>query len=329
MTLSESALLREAAATGFQPESLEKVHRLLELLNGFRSHPFLKSRIALKGGTALNLFVFNVPRLSVDLDLNYIGAVDRQAMLDERLKIEKAVEDVCGRLGISIRRAPSEHAGGKWRMSYMTAFGRSGALELDINFMLRSPLWPPVVSNSNQVGAVSATNVSLMDIHEIAAGKLAALFSRNASRDLFDVRELFHKKELEQAKIRLAFVIYGGFNRRDWREICIDDVKADPVDVDRKLLPMLRADIAPARDQIEKWSEKLQTECRERLSVILSLTSDEVEFLTRLNDRGVISPELLTEDDHLRQVIRSHPGLQWKAINVRKFRGLPEKEESR
>ena len=327
MTLSESALLREAAATGFQPESLEKVYRLLELLNGFRSHPFLKSRFALKGGTGLNLFIFNVPRLSVDLDLNYIGTVDREAMLDERPKIEKAVEDVCGRLGISVRRAPSEHAGGKWRMSYMTAFGRTGTLELDINFLLRSPLWPSVISDSREIGTFSATNVPLLDIHELEAGKLAALFSRNASRDLFDVRELFRQKEFDAAKLRIAFVVYGGINRRDWREIGIEEVKADPVDVDRMLLPMLRADLAPSKDRIKKWSEELRAECHERLSAILPLSDVEVEFLTQLNDRGIIAPELLTRDDRLREIICNHPGLRWKAVNVRKYRGLSEDGE--
>jgi len=74
MTISQQRLMAEAAATGFRPEILEKVIHLLNLLEGFRAHPFLKNRCALKGGTALNLFLFDVPRLSVDIDLNYIGA---------------------------------------------------------------------------------------------------------------------------------------------------------------------------------------------------------------------------------------------------------------
>ena len=74
---------RKAQETGFRPEILEKVLQLLHLLESFLSHPYLKDRIVLKGGTALNLFYFDVPRLSVDIDLNYIGAVDREAMLQE------------------------------------------------------------------------------------------------------------------------------------------------------------------------------------------------------------------------------------------------------
>ena len=97
MNMTPQAMAREAAATGFGAELLEKVFRLMALLDALNSHPFLKTRIALKGGTALNLFHFDVPRLSVDIDLNYIGAVDRDTMLAEKPKAEQAVQAVCSR----------------------------------------------------------------------------------------------------------------------------------------------------------------------------------------------------------------------------------------
>ena len=84
MKLTAEDLRREAAATGFSTDALEKALRLLALLDAIRSHPFLGPRVALKGGTALNLFVFDVPRLSIDIDLDYIGSVARDTMLAER-----------------------------------------------------------------------------------------------------------------------------------------------------------------------------------------------------------------------------------------------------
>ena len=51
MKLSPEKLQAEAEATGFRPDTLEKALHLLTLLDGFRSHPFLKGRLALKGGT--------------------------------------------------------------------------------------------------------------------------------------------------------------------------------------------------------------------------------------------------------------------------------------
>jgi predicted nucleotidyltransferase component of viral defense system len=89
--ISKEKLLTEAELTGFRAEILEKVIHLLNLLETLNSHPFLKDRLALKGGTALNLFVFPLPRLSVDIDLNYIGTVDRESMLAERPKVEEAI----------------------------------------------------------------------------------------------------------------------------------------------------------------------------------------------------------------------------------------------
>jgi predicted nucleotidyltransferase component of viral defense system len=82
MKLTSVMVTHEAISTGFEPEPLEKVLRLVGLLEGLHGHPFLKPRIALKGGTALNLFWFDVPRLSVDIDINYIGAADRETMIE-------------------------------------------------------------------------------------------------------------------------------------------------------------------------------------------------------------------------------------------------------
>ena len=173
-----------AEATGFRLEVLEKTARLLGLLEAIQRHPFLKGKIALKGGTALNLFVFDVPRLSVDIDLNYIGAKEREAMLAERPKVEQAVHAVFAREGFAVRRMPEEHAGGKWLLRYGNTFGRTGNLEVDINFMFRVPLWPVASHDSHPVGPWRATRIPVMDYHELAAGKLAALLSRRQVRDL-------------------------------------------------------------------------------------------------------------------------------------------------
>jgi hypothetical protein len=320
--LSPADLQREAEATGFRAEALEKVLRLLELLEGFRSHPFLKSRVVLKGGTALNLFVIDVPRLSVDIDLNYIGAVGRDAMLAERPKVEQAIEAVCSRMGIQIKRVPGEHAGGKWRLSYTSAYGRPGALEVDVNFLLRTPLWPVATADSKRIGAFGVTEVPMLDLHELAAGKLAALFGRAASRDLFDVRELLGAATLDPEQLRLGFVAYGGISRRDWRTVSLDDVQADSREVDQQLVPLLRAGAAPARTELAEWSKRLVSDCRERVAALLPLRAAETEFLDHLNDRGEIVPELLTADQDMQRLLRGHPGLRWKALNVRQHRGL-------
>lgn len=88
MKISNEQLQKEATTTGFRPEILEKVWHLMTILNAVNEHFFLSGKLVLKGGTALNLFIFDLPRLSVDIDFNYIGQTDRDAMLRERPLIE-------------------------------------------------------------------------------------------------------------------------------------------------------------------------------------------------------------------------------------------------
>jgi predicted nucleotidyltransferase component of viral defense system len=325
--LTRTDLIREAAATGFQAEPLEKVIRLLGLLDALRSHPFLKTRIALKGGTALNLFASDVPRLSIDIDLNYLGAAKMETMQTDRPKVEQAVQAVCGRLGIEIKRSPVDHAGGKWRLSYIAVSGRTGTLELDVNFMFRTPLWPPEKGDSRPIGSFRATQVTVLDVHELAAGKMAALLARSAGRDLFDVREILSRKDLDVTKLRLGFVVYGGINRKDWRGVSVDDIQADPREIDRTLLSLLRADLVPPKEQIARWTRLLVDDCRGHVSAVLPLAPNEREFIGRLNEKGDIVSELLTGDKAMQTTIRDHPGLKWKAQNVKKHFGIASDEE--
>jgi predicted nucleotidyltransferase component of viral defense system len=306
-----------AASLGFRPDSLEKVFRLLSLLETLRSHAFLRPRVALKGGTALNLFLFDVPRLSVDIDLNYIGSADRETMLADKPKLEQAIQAVCLREGLTIKRMPGEHAGGKWRLSYTNTKGSLDRLEVDLNFMLRVPLWPVETLDSVPLGPGSATQIAVVDRHELAAGKLAALCARHASRDLFDARELLRRTDLDRTKLRLAFVVYGGLNRKDWRTLQIEDIDGDAHEVKRELVPMLRANIQPGDAEIIAWTETLVRETRELMSAVLPLAENEREFLERLNGAGDIVPALLTEDPTLRASIQSHPGLLWKAKHMK------------
>lgn len=69
----EAAVNAVHRQTGFDQFYIEKVLRLLRILENFFTHPALRDKYVLKGGTALNLFYFDLPRLSVDIDLNYLG----------------------------------------------------------------------------------------------------------------------------------------------------------------------------------------------------------------------------------------------------------------
>jgi predicted nucleotidyltransferase component of viral defense system len=322
MNISQEALSSLTSLTGFRQDVIEKVVRLMSLLNTINSHTFLKGKLALKGGTALNVFIFEFPRLSVDIDLNYIGAIDRDEMLAEKPKIEQALQAVFSREDYNIKRVPTEHAGGKWRLGYQNAAGRPGNLEIDLNFMLRQPLLKVKKLNSYSLGDFTVQSFPVLDFHELMAGKLAALFSRRQARDLFDVYELLSLPDIEKKLLRMTFIVYGAMNRKDWRTISLDDIIFNSVELDRMLLPVLNKKISQKISSLPSFGENLVDQCRKKLSIVFPFSESELKFLNAILDHGEIKPDLITEDPKFQNCISNHPMLKWKALNVRKHFNL-------
>ena len=104
---SVQTLQRLADESGYQLGMLEKVLRLLDLLQETAGDPVLSERLVLKGGTALNAFYLGLDRLSVDIDLNYVGALDRALMLRERPTVEAALNRLLDSQGYGVRRQPA------------------------------------------------------------------------------------------------------------------------------------------------------------------------------------------------------------------------------
>jgi Nucleotidyl transferase AbiEii toxin, Type IV TA system len=111
--ITRSRLESVAKENGFRPAAVEKVMRLCGILRRLDSHPTTEGAWVLKGGTALNLLHLDVPRMSVDIDLNYVGAVDREGVIAGRPRFEAALVAVCEREGCAVKRVPGEHAGGQ------------------------------------------------------------------------------------------------------------------------------------------------------------------------------------------------------------------------
>jgi len=206
-------------------------------------------------------------------------------------------------------------------LRYQSATGMGGNLEVDLNFMFRVPLWSITISDSHPVGAWKATQIPIIDIHELAAGKLAALLSRKQARDLFDSHGILQMKNLDHDRLRLAFVVYGAMNRKDWRKVSVDDVNFDAVELARQLIPTLRMKASEKQESSTEYGARLVEECRQALSVVLPFSEAERTFLDLLLERGEIDSTILTSDSSLQQRIQRQPLLAWKAVNVRKHKG--------
>ncbi len=319
MKLSLERLLLETRATGFRPEGLEKVIRLIGILNEIFRDPFLRDRLVLKGGTALNLFIFEVPRLSVDIDLNYIGAATRAGMELERPKVEALLQAILEKEEFTVRRAPTEHAGGKWLLRYPSAHGSSGNLEVDLNFLHRVPLHPIKFMSSHPLGSFQALNIPVLGFPDLVAGKLVALLDRSAARDVVDAAAILEHPAFDMDQVRLPFVVMGSTARTmDLRAIQPDAITIETGDFERRVRPLLRTQAGPLN------LAGMEARVRSGMARLLPLRREESMFMEALWDRGEIAPQRLTEDPVLLRRILSMPLLQWKAQNVKQHRGLKD-----
>lgn len=125
----------------FPPQTVEKVERLLDLLAEFGEHPSLKGKLALHGGAAINLFMLDMPRLSVDIDVSYVGAVGRDEMLADRPVVERSIEEVAQSQGYAVSGGDGGHAGRTFVLGYSSAWGPD-SVKVDCIYMNRSPLLP-------------------------------------------------------------------------------------------------------------------------------------------------------------------------------------------
>jgi hypothetical protein len=91
MVASRETLQDLAAERQLQPATLERVIRLIDILDAFGADRLIGPRIALKGGTALNVFHSDLDRLSVDIDINYVGAIEKERMDADRSGLEDRI----------------------------------------------------------------------------------------------------------------------------------------------------------------------------------------------------------------------------------------------
>ena len=146
--------------------------------------------------------------------------------------------------------------------------------------------------------------------------------ARGQARDLFDCYRILNMDNLERDQLRIAFVVYGGMNRKDWRTVSIKDVNFDPAELTRLLIPTLDARAIEAQGSPAEFGARLVRECREGLSMVLPLNDAEREFLDLLLDKGEIDSAILTDDETLQKRIQQQPLLEWKALNVRQYKRL-------
>ena len=312
MNLSGEVLARLEGETGFRAATLEKVLRLGTIAGEITAHPFLGSRLLLKGGTAIQLGLGAPLRLSVDLDYNYVGQLEREAMLRERPEVEDALQRVARAGGYQVTHSPDEHAGRKLYLGFRSHTGSLDRIELDINYQMRQPIGPPVERALWQPGQAPRAMIHSVGDEELWAGKIAALLDRVMPRDLFDVAHLGERSPqlVGSTRFRKVVIAWCGILTHPLHSYGLQRLdRVDEAAIEQQLVPMLAGTSRPRR-------EDLVLRCRAVLEPLLTLSEQEVEYCDRLQ-RGELKPELVFgEADPMSERFRAHPALMWKALNA-------------
>lgn len=178
---------KKAEETGFIRDTLEKVVRLADILEYLNTNPLFKESLALKGGTAINLTIFNLPRLSVDIDLDYCVNNDKEEMLREREKVNKILSNYMITQGYSInKKSKTPHSLDSWVYDYMGASGNRDNIKIEVNYSIRSHVLPVGERTILSGNLLNKYKVRTLAPIEIFGSKINALLSRAAARDLLE-----------------------------------------------------------------------------------------------------------------------------------------------
>jgi predicted nucleotidyltransferase component of viral defense system len=278
--------------------------------------PFIEKtgNFALKGGTAINLFIRDMPRLSVDIDLTYIPLNSREEALAD---ISKSLQEIA----VQTKRflgAEVEERGlkGTDKTVKLLIRQREATIKVEPNLVLRGSVFPHVQSvlrpKAEEMFELSVSS-RLLPLPDLFGGKICAALDRQHPRDLFDVQLLLENEGL-QDETRKAFIVYLAGHDRPMHEL---------------LKPKWK-DLRPAFDAefsgmtLEPIGLDQLVETREKLLRLIhdGLTHDEKKFLLSLKV-GEPEWELLGLAG-----IERLPGLRWKLENVRQMDPKKRREQS-
>ena len=208
---NRAELGRMATESGFVRDTFEKVLRLKEILKFLNKDKFLREHLLLKGGTAINLTVFNLPRLSVDIDMDYTPNDTREDMLECRVKITDIIKEYMESEGYQLSEASRfSHSLDAFHYNYQNAGGNRDMIKIELNYSLRAHIFEPVYSSILPETFDDRMKIRMVNPMEIFAAKGNALITRAAARDLYDWCNMLSEGLFEEQRdlFRKCFLFY-------------------------------------------------------------------------------------------------------------------------
>ncbi len=282
---------------------LAKYRAQVDLLLSILPHVAKENSLALKGGTAINLFVRDMPRLSVDIDLTYIN------WEDDRATALQNISDALGRIeerikaaipDISVTRVPPEQ-GQDVKLNCQT---KQAHIKIEVNTTTRGIIFPVrmmQVTDAVQNDFKKFAAINVVSHGELFGGKICAALDRQHPRDLFDVYHLLTNEGISE-EIKLGFITFLLSHTRPMGEL-------------------IRPHLLDQHEAFENQFAGMTTTpfyyttyeaVRERLiaEIFQSLTADDRKFLLSFK-KGEPVWNLIPIDN-----LQHLPAVKWKLLNI-------------
>ena len=181
MKLSAEEVSSIAEGRGFAPQPVERMIRLYDVLEAFSGDGVMGPRMALVGGTALNAFHADLPRLSLDIDIHYMGRDGNVRIEEERPVLEDRALRITEGKGYSLIRNPRSDTSDRWVFGYEDMQGLEAQLHVDVIYARRpalfgiSTLAPPLAPGARAArpGAVHLPTIARGADHDLPPAPLA------------------------------------------------------------------------------------------------------------------------------------------------------------
>jgi predicted nucleotidyltransferase component of viral defense system len=265
--------------------------------------PFVakEEAFALKGGTAINLFVRDMPRLSVDIDLTYLPVENRAASLAAidaaMLRIKERIER-----GIPGARVNASRSADEKIVTKLIVRAGGVQIKIEVTPVLRGTVYDPVVTGVVPVveDAFGFAEMRVVSFADLYAGKIVAALDRQHPRDLFDVRDLLAHEGIGD-ELRRAFLAYLISHNRPMAEVLAPTRKPLGDEFERGFAGMTKEPVALA--ELEAARETIIA------AMVADMPDAHRRFLVGFK-RGEPDSELgIPEAKHL-------PAVLWKQRNL-------------
>lgn len=303
-----------ATRTMFPKDHIEKLHRITHILDYLNSESILTNCLAVKGSCAVNLTVFNLPRLVNELDLDYCLPVDRETMFEYRNIINQEMMKFVGatdfRIGAETKTEKSKDI---WILKYTNILHQKDTLQVSINYSLRNHIFNaerktiiPNIFNHRFVTTV-------LNAIEIYTMKIQHLLSEPSAIDLYDVQKMFVNNLFSEDQLKtltkcLVFyqTIMNGTRDYKFSFEAIDKINPEQV----------KFEIRGLVSKNESFNlNKAKIYVKEQIEPLLKLNEPEKAYLSSF-EAGIFKPSILFQDNEILERIEYHPMALWRIKQI-------------